>query len=1453
MASASSTPASFPSQNTAQFTKLTETNYLIWLRQIKPYLHGAKFWGYVDGSIPQPSQTLTTSATQTEAAREAPNPKYDEWFTVDQQIVSLITTSLTESVSQLTIGFDTSKEIWDCLASHFSQRSSASASSLKLQLLELNKGSQSVDDYLRHAKSLADQLAAIKKPVSDEDLVLATLHGLGPDYLMLRTALSQHSSLPTFTELRARIFAFDAQQPNHQDQGTATALFHNSNTRRDNRLQNGKNSSSNGRNFNRSKRYNSSRNFQQPQNNFSLQPFQPQHNAFGPYSSSSWAARPKQSDGILGPALTWCSNCHTNQHGHQQCTHKFLGPTTVAPFAGAHFAADPNWYPDTGATHHMTAMPVNNPKQYGGPHNVYMGNGDSMSVSHTGNLPISLGSSQFSLQNVFHVPSLRKNLLSVARFTKDNNVIFLFAPDFYQIYCLHSGHLLFQGPCKDGLYPLQLSHASSTPQALAAIHSSIWHNRLGHPSSDVSSRLSSTIGSKVSFRNFCSECALSKSHRLPFENNRSFADSPFYVVHSDVWSSSTSSTCGFKYYVLFTDEFSRYSWIYPMHRKNEVLTHFKKLVSKIQTLFGITIKFLQSDNGSEYVNHEFTKYCNSLGIQQRFSCPHTPQQNGLAERKHRHISTMARTLLLTSGAPHKLWVEAVLTSVYLINRLPTHVLNWDTPCHRLYGIHPSYSYLRVFGCSCFPYLGPYVSGKLSSRSLECVFLGYSPQHKGYRCLDPKTGRLYVSRHVIFNENSFPYKNMQVQAPGPLEFAFLPSPTTFSRPSETLSQPRQNELSNAFHETTMLPFTNSSTPIQPPVSISQPPVITYHRRNKSIPHTTPNEVVTENRPETTPIESDPILNAPTVHEPAATTVDPPPVQPTTKHPMITRSKDGTLPQHKQTDRTTKHPVPQALLSVIENSEPTCYTEASKHAVWRNAMTEEINALLKNETWVLVPPSSSHNTVGCKWVFRIKRNPDGTIERHKARLVAKGFHQQQGIDYEETFSPVIKPATIRTVLSLAVSRRWALRQLDVKNAFLHGFLNEDVYMTQPPGFVDPSRPDYVCKLLKAIYGLRQAPRAWFEHMKSFLISAGFVQSLADPSLFIFRQGNQTIYFLLYVDDIVITGSDNKLIQELIQALGRNFDIKDLGPLHYFLGLQVTSLFDGLHISQLKYAHDILLKHDMLHSKAVSTPMSAKMILTSADGDILPNATVFREIVGSLQYLTITRPDIAYAVNSISQYMSQPRTSHLLAAKRILRYIKGTLDHGLFFRPQYQPAGLSAYSDADWAGCPDTRRSTSGYLCYIGTNLVSWCSKNQPTIARSSAESEYRALSHASAETTWLAFLLYELGAHLHFPILLYCDNLSATYMASNPVFHARTKHIELDYHFVREKVVVGSHRVCYIPSVDQPADLLTKPLYKHRHSLLTNKLVRQGPSSLRGDIKVIAENQPIIQTTATIKPS
>lgn len=309
-----------PSQNTAQFTKLTETNYLTWLRQLKPYLHGAKLWGYVDGSIPEPSPTTRTTATDTQLARSIPNPDHDTWFTVDQQIVSILTTTLTENIAQLTIGFDTSKAIWDCLERHFSQKSVASATNLKMQLLDLNKGNQFVDEYLCHAKLIADALVSINKPVPDEDLVIATVYGLGPYYIMLRTALTQNPPLPDFTELRAQILSFDAQQSRPADSSTTTALFNHSqasSARRDHRPNTSRYFPNSGRPNNgrfRRGRHSQQQAAQQSQVAPSF-PMQQQYvPPFGPFTSPAWASRPS-SNGILGPAPQWCPNCHSSQHG----------------------------------------------------------------------------------------------------------------------------------------------------------------------------------------------------------------------------------------------------------------------------------------------------------------------------------------------------------------------------------------------------------------------------------------------------------------------------------------------------------------------------------------------------------------------------------------------------------------------------------------------------------------------------------------------------------------------------------------------------------------------------------------------------------------------------------------------------------------------------------------------------------------------------------------------------------------------------------------------------------------------------------------------------------------------------------------------------------------------------------------------------------------------------------
>lgn len=499
-----------------------------------------------------------------------------------------------------------------------------------------------------------------------------------------------------------------------------------------------------------------------------------------------------------------------------------------------------------------------------------------------------------------------------------------------------------------------------------------------------------------------------------------------------------------------------------------------------------------------------------------------------------------------------------------------------------------------------------------------------------------------------------------------------------------------------------------------------------------------------------------------------------------------------------------------------------------------MDNEFNALLANGTWELVPPSQ-HKAIGCKWVFRVKRRPDGSIDKYKARLVAKGFLQEYGKDYFETFSPVAKPVTIRTVLTIALSQNWPIRQIDVNNAFLHGTLHENVYMTQPPGYVNPDFPHHLCRLKKSIYGLRQASRDWYLELTSFLIELGFHKSLADPSMFYYKRDGIISYILVYVDDIVLTGSDDAFVQHIISALSKKFSIKDLGMLHHFLGIEVISTTKGLFLSQHAHIQNILTKFKMDGAKPVATPLNSSEPLSPVDGSPCVDPTPYRQLVGSLQYLAFTRPDVSFAVNKLSQYMHAPTQLHWQALKRVLRYLKGTIHHGLFLN-RASPITLTAFTDSDWGGITDGGRSTTAYIIYLGSNIISWRSSRQKSVSRSSTEAEYKALANGAAELSWVQNLLLELGLHIPKPPTLLCDNAGATYLCANPVYHSRMKHVALDYHFVREKIANGSLKVLHIHSADQLADMLTKPLGRGPFQNLRSKIgVSDGSSILRGHIK------------------
>ncbi|KAI3758794.1 hypothetical protein L6452_06366 [Arctium lappa] len=507
-------------------------------------------------------------------------------------------------------------------------------------------------------------------------------------------------------------------------------------------------------------------------------------------------------------------------------------------------------------------------------------------------------------------------------------------------------------------------------------------------------------------------------------------------------------------------------------------------------------------------------------------------------------------------------------------------------------------------------------------------------------------------------------------------------------------------------------------------------------------------------------------------------------------------------------------------IINVTDPKTYEEAVSNPFWQEAMAKEFAALEANHTWKLVPLPEGKRAIGCKWVFKTKFKQDGTIERYKARLVAQGFTQRANEDYFETFSPVVKFTTIRCIVALAVKKQWNIHQLDINNAFLHGDLNEEVYMKRPKGMLC-SNPNFVCKLEKSLYGLKQASRQWYSKLSEALKSKGFLHSKNDYSLFLKKTASSFTIVAVYVDDVIVTGDTNSEIDNLKTFLHDTFKIKDLGQLNYFLGLEFLRGDNGMFLTQKKYLTELLQEYGIVSSEGVTTPLPCHLKLIPDMPHPLDDPSKYRQLVGKLNFLVHTRPDLAFSVQYLSQFNQNPSRAHWDAVIHVLKYLKAFDSYGLFFNNK-EDFSLGAYCDSDWASCPFSRRSVSGYFVSFGGSPISWKSKKQVTVSLSFAEAEFRSMRRITAELTWLSRLLSDLGVENITPIALKCDNMASIHIANNPVFHERTKHIELDCYYVREQLQAGVISVNFTPTTSQLADVFTKSLSGPAHSSIIHKL-------------------------------
>ncbi|KAJ1691811.1 hypothetical protein LUZ63_015966 [Rhynchospora breviuscula] len=666
--------------------------------------------------------------------------------------------------------------------------------------------------------------------------------------------------------------------------------------------------------------------------------------------------------------------------------------------------------------------------------------------------------------------------------------------------------------------------------------------------------------------------------------------------------------------------------------------------------------------------------------------------------------------------------------------------------------------------------------KFDAKSLTGIFVGYSNTSKTYRVYLPTSRVVIESINVKFNENA----NEKTEEGNSIvdiqdrattqEIEFQPKdelpPVILEEP---LNRDDDNLIGGENHEENTIDTTQDETPHDETQPIPQP----VHE---------PPEMLRE-------VFSNPLSN------------------------VIGDLREGAR---------TRSDLNQMIgyCAFVFQLEPKSFKEANVDSNRIVAMQEELNQFERNQVWELVPLPSGKQVIGTKWVYRNKLDEIGNVVRNKARLVAQGFKQQECIDFEKTFAPVVRLESIRMLLAYTANKDFTLFQMDVKSAFLNWWIDKEVYVQQPPDFVDHFNPDHVFKLHKTLYDLKQAPRAWYGRLCTFLLDNSFASGKMDTTLFTKKRDDHLLLVQIYVNDIIFGSTNATLAQEFSSLMSSEFEMSMMGELNFFLGLQIKQLQDGIFISQIKYAKELIKKFGVEDSKSLDTPMGNSANIDADEKGKPMDITLYRGIIGTLLYLTASRPDIMYAVCLCARYQANPKDSHHKAVKKILRYVKGTQSLGLWYGKQTE-LDLVGYTDADFAGDRMDRKSTSETCQFLGGSLVSWSSRKQISVALSTAEAEYVAAGSCCTQLLWMMQTLrdYELKFQ-NVPIL--CDNTSAILISKNPVLHSRTKHIEIRHHFIRDHVEKGDVELVHVDTKEQIADIFTKPLPTQQHVELRFKL-------------------------------
>ena len=1017
------------------------------------------------------------------------------------------------------------------------------------------------------------------------------------------------------------------------------------------------------------------------------------------------------------------------------------------------------------------------------------------------------------LNDVFYVPTYAANLISLNRVAKSANIV------------IHAGGLTATSGSDvvfTGTTRRMLTYLDQPPPEFVAVTNTtadaIWHRRLGHPGPARMREISKVIPdvAKELTTTKCDTCEVTKSHKQPFGSRTTFTSEPLELVHSDVVGKATFATPeGFLYAVHFIDDYTRFVATYLMHRKSEVFHHFQTYKAMMENQTGKKIKRFRSDNGGEYVSRNFDNFLANAGIRHETTAPYTPEQNGVAERLNRTLGNITRSLLTEGKCPQAMWGNALLHATYLNNRLPSKSLHMKSPFQQFLKRNPDISKVRVFGCRAWAHIPAENRYKYEVRAVPAIYLGVTNGSKAFKLLDPATQTILNSYHATFNEKLFPFTDVATEEAPSLSDKPTSATMDLEVPEATFEAPDEEQVPTV--------VASSTTPVQ---NGSDTPSITSEPLRLPLPDI---DIDTPTAPTAVP----PYLT----DEERAQGLSTPPLPPSTS---ITQPEDNlVLTTSAQDEFTDAACADEGIKAPPSNDEPNTIQQAQRRAdwpKWKEAIQKELDSHAENNTWTPVNAPNDANLIGSRWVFKIKRKGDGSIDKYKARLVAQGFTQVHGIDYEETFAPVVKMSTLRMLLIMSLQCQMTVYQLDVVTAYLNGELDVDLYMRPPPLPDSMSaslgiKRHQVCRLNKSLYGLKQAGRTWYHKADKTLLDIGFRRSSYDSALYYInnKDGPPTI-LTLYVDDVLIFSRSKATADRVIETLRSKFKMTGGERVSFILGIQVNHGPGTMHLSQTANVDRLIAQFGLENANHVYTPLMTND-LTEGDKLSQEDHTRYRTIIGSILYIaTCTRPDIAFAVNKLSRHLEAPTHTAMVAAKHLLRYLKGTANYGLTFSDHGVKSPMSAdwgtllytFSDADFGGDTATRRSTSGIANTILGMPYSWLSKRQPLVATSTCFAEYVAMAEACKEVVWSRWLLAELGFPMKRPTPLLVDNQAAISLSKDPKDHQRNKHIDIKYHFIREKQLQGTVVAKHVGTTEQLADSFTKALDKKKVQLHQEKL-------------------------------